>query len=497
MKRINEMTKGMVTLNKTADGFDFALASPMAKDMLSNAAKALGMTTEELTKQAFRMREIQQTRSQMNSKGFTKDEKDIIEGLAKFDKTTGRMFVQIGSQRKDVSNLAKNDIAALESQKSSLEARALASQTFDTAMQNTIMELKSTLLPVLKGINAVLEFIRPTIISMTEWFGDLSKGNKDILAGAGAVAGVLMLASPMIRMMKGMLPSIGGIMGGAGGAARGGSKGISRSVGRGVAGGAARGGGMAALGKGAGVGVAAVGIGTGVMLAAKGISALADSMSKLSVEQLESFERVALGLAIAIPAMAVGMVILGKAAEASVIGIGIMTLAVMGIGGAIGMAAAGIGYMGEGLAMLDGTDLSGIGGDLASIGAATLLFANPISMIGVAGMATAVMAIASSSNGMQIVGDAFASIGAVMSGSVGQLADVKNTIQSIASTDISSNSGIGQLVQMLSKPLKVEFSEQEVALVANIDVSMGGSSFYTEIAKKTPAQLVHLNKGSV
>ena len=50
---------------------------------------------------------------------------------------------------------------------------------------------------------------------------------------------------------------------------------------------------------------------------------------------------------------------------------------------------------------------------------------------------------------------------------------------------------------MLSKPLKVEFSEQEVALVANIDVNMGGSSFYTEIAKKTPAQLVHLNKGSV
>jgi len=496
MKRINEMTQGMVTLNKTADGFDFALASPMAKDQLSQAAKALGMTTEELTKQAFRMREIQQTRSQMNSKGFTKDEKDIIEGLAKFDKTTGRMFVEIGGIATDVSNIGSDQLSGLKEQSASLKQRALDSQTFDDAMKNTIMELKSTLLPMLNGINSVLEFIRPIVTNISEWFGDLSKTNKDILSGAGAIGAVLMMASPMIRILKGILPSIGGLIGGAG-------KGIARTATKGVGGlakgasGAARGGGMAALGKGAGVGVAAVGMGTGIMIAAKGVAALADSMSKLSVEQLESFERVALGLAIAVPLMAAGMLIFGKAAEVSAIGIGILTLAVLGIGAGIGIAAAGIGYMGEGLAMLSGADLSGIGGDLAAIGAATLLFANPITMLGVAGMAASVMAIASSSNGMKIVGDAFTSIGAVMSGSVGQLADVKNTIQSIASTDVSSNSGIGQLVNMLSKPLKVQFSEQEVALVANIDVNVGDSSFYTNIAKKVPAQLVHVQGGSV
>lgn len=493
MKRINEMTKGMVTLNKTADGFDFALASPMAKDMLSQAAKALGMTTEELTKQAFRMREIQQTRSQMNSKGFTKDEKDIIEGLAKFDKTTGRMFVEIGGQRKDISNLAKNDIRALEAQKSSLEARAEASQTFDDAMRNTIMELKSSLLPLLQGINSVLVWVREGVKSFTDMLGGTTKANKDILATVGKVGGILMLALPMMKMMKGMLPSIGGIMGSAGG-------GVGRSVGR-SAGGAlgkgaaagARGGGMAALGKGAGVGVAAVGIGTGVMLAAKGISQLADSMTKLEGTQILGLAAIMTAMALSAYFLAPAITAIGAAGTAGSLGLLAIGAAAVGVGAAVYMATTGIGNMAEGLAMLENVDMINIGLGIAAIGAGAL--ASTLGIVGMVGMTASVLAIASTADNMERVGNAFGNISAVMKGSSSDLAGVQDTINSIASTDVGSNSGIGQLVTMLQKPLKVEFADKEVALVANVDVNIGDSNFVTEMSKKIPARVVDLQTG--
>ena len=479
MRRINEMTKGMVTVRKTAEGFSFELASPMARDQLTQAAQALGLSTEELTQQAFRMREIQLTRSQMFNKGFTEEERNIIEGLAKFDRTTGRMFVEIGNQRKDISDLARNDIKALITQRETLESRALAAQTFDEAFRNTVLELKSTLLPMLQGINSILKDVRPFVTSITDWIGDLSKTNKDILKIVGMVTGVAMLASPLIKILKGLVPSVSSVvsasLGRSTASAASSTMSGSQLLGRGRGALAAgKGKALAGLGTGVGVGAAGLGIGGGVMLAAKGISELADSMAKLDNKQVEALERIATTLSIAFPAAAIGVGVLAAVATPAAVPLLALGGAILGMGAGIGIATAGIGYMSEGLSKLADVDLLKIGTGLASVGAASLLFANPLTTIGLGATTASILAIGSSADNLERVGNAFYNIGAVLKGSSSQFKDVKDTIQAIANTEISANSGIAQLTSLLSKPLKVEFNDKEVSLITNVDLNVDG-----------------------
>ena len=497
-KRINEMTKGMVTMNKTAEGFEMQIASPMAQDQLANAAKALGMSTDELTQQAFRAREIQQIRSQMFGKGFTGKEKELIEGLAKFDKNTGRMMVEIGGAATDVSSLTTDQIRVLQQEQKTLEERAKESQTFDQAMKNTIMELKSALLPMLQGVNSLLKKARPVIETITNFFND-NDWAKNLLGAAGMMMGAGMLwktfISPLTLAAK-AFSSVGG-----GGIGRGIGKSVigdvagdtakgASSAGKGVAKGA--GGGM--LKGGLGIGGAALGIGGGIGIAALGISKLSDSMSKLNTEQLKTLQNIIIGLGVAIPALAGGMLIFGKAAETSALGIGILTAAVLGVGTGIGVAANGIGYMAEGLSRLDGVDLSGIGTGMLSIGGAALMMGNPFSIAGLGALTASAMAIGSEADKLERVGNAFYNIATVLKGDSSQFDKIKETIKSIASIDMNDNSVFGELKQLLSQPLKVEFSEKEVGFVANIDLRMGDTNFITEISKKIPARIVDLQQ---
>lgn len=492
-KRINEMTKGMVTMNKTAKGFELQIASPMAQDQLAAAAKALGMTTDELTQQAFRMREIQQTRSQMFSKGFTKDEKEIVEGLAKFDKNTGRMMVEVGGVATDVSQLTSKQVQALKQEQSTLEERAKASQSFDKAFENTVMQLKSTLLPLLNNINSVLETIRPPVEKLIKFFDESNSWVK----GGMLVAGALLFSATKLGIAFAkakVLDAVG--VGGKGGvgsvlskSAVGGTS--PKSVGGAVAKGA---GGSGMLKGGLGIGAAGVGIGAGVGAAAVGISELADSMSKLTPEQAETLENIAMTLAIAFPAAAIGIAAVAAVAAPAAIPLLALGAAFLGIGAGVGIAAAGIGYMAEGLSTLDGVDLSGIGGGLLSIGAASLMFANPASLVGLGAMTASMMTIASSADNLERVGNAFYNIGTVLKGNSSQLKEVRDIIKDISAAEVSSDSAIAQLSQMLSKPLKVEFSEKEVGFVANIDLTMGDSNFITKISKKIPARIVDLQQ---
>lgn len=483
MKRINSMTKGMVTLNKTAKGFEFEMASPMAQDMLAKAAKALGMTTDELTQQAFRMREIQQTRSQMAGKGLSKGDKELIEGLAKFNSKTGRMMVEIGGVATDVSKLGSNQMEALRTQKTSLEERALASQTFDEAFKNTIQELKATLLPLLKGINSVLTWLRPIVTNFTEWFSGLGGVSQTLLAAGGLL---LMAATTFAKNKIGSAISgrLGGGAGGMsmfGGASGKGVKGIGKGMGA-----AGKGAGMRSMGAGAGVGMAALGAGAGIGLAAVGISSLADSMAKLTPQQAESLESIVSSIAwmsgiAVVAAAAIG--IFGVASSAASLGLLAFGGAVLMVGAGIGIAAAGIGYMGEGLAKLDGVNLDGVGLGMMGIGAAALMMGNPIGLIGVAAMTASVIAIGANASNLERVGNAFANISAVMKGSSSDLENVKNTINSISSADMGST-GIAELASILSKPIQVKFADQEVAIRTNIDLNMDSSVIVSKVVEQ-------------
>lgn len=503
-KKINEMTKGVVTFKKQADGTIEKFIAPQDIDRLNKVGEALGMQSGELVEQALRMADIQKMRHQMMGSGLSTKDMELVEGIAEMS-DNGTFTVKVGKEVKAISDLTRNDIKALETQKKSLEERAKASQTVEDAFRNTILELKTSLLPILKTINGVLETVRPIADKFLDWFDSLNGWGKIGMAVAGALtlAGASLLkAFLQAKVMNSFGGSgIGGLGKGAaasGGGMLSGSQMLGQGKGAMAAG---KGAGLSALGKGAGAGLAAVGVGGGIAIAAKGIGSLAESLSKLDEKQLATLEKISLGLGIALPAMAVGMVLVGKAAEASVIGIGILTLAVLGIGAGIGMATAGIGAMAEGLSTLmdtaNPTDLLKMAGGMTALAGASVLFANPLSMVGLAGMSASVLAMAKAGPGMDQVGSAFEKIGVVLQGSSSQLKEVKDTIQAISSTEVGSNSAIANLANLLSKPLKVEFADKEVGFVAKIDVNMDGQKMFDtmNIARKVEIKQIMYREG--
>lgn len=484
MKRINEMTKGLFTLRKTAEGFNFEIASPMAKDQLDIAAKALGMNVDELTQQAQRMREIQQTRSQMFNKGLSTKEKDMIEGLAKFNTKSGRMFVEIGGISTDVSNLTKQQVDNLKIQTTSLEKRALAAKTFDEAFSNTIEELKATLLPMLNGINNVLGFIRPIMISFTDWVGELSQTSKNLLSVGGMfVAGGMIISSVLMALKTFRNNTIAkGIKGGAGNVRGGGGGGGAGNVTGGLG-----------FKSGLGIGAAGLGIGAGIGVAALGISKLAESMAKLDETQIYALPATVLAIGAAGWMLAPAIGAVGAATTAGSLGLLALGAAALGVTAGIGVMATGIGEMAKGLSTLDKVDLSGIGNDILKIAGAGI--GGSFGILGLAAMTTSIMGIASTASDMERVGNAFYNIGAVLRGSSSQFKEVKDAINGIASIDISNNSGINRLTEILSKPLRVQFDDKEIAFVANIDLSVGNNDFVTKITKIIPATLTDYSTG--
>lgn len=500
-KKINEMTKGVVTFKKQADGSIEKFIAPQDIDRLNKVGEALGMQSGELVQQALRMADIQKIRQQMMGSGLDSKQMEIVEGIAEMS-DNGTFTVKVGNEVKAISDLTANDIKVLEAQKVSLEERAKMSQTVEEAFKNTINELKTSLLPVLKSINFVLQSVRPIAETFLDFFDNSPTWVKGLMAAGVALTaagGMLLKAfiqAKVSNLVGSGVSSGGSMLGGLGKGATTSSGGLGKSA---MA--AGKGAGLSGLATGAGVGLAAVGAGGGVAIAAKGIGSLAESLSKLDEKQLATLEKISLGLGIALPAMAVGMVLVGKAAEASVVGIGILTLAVLGIGAGIGMATAGIGAMSEGLKSLmdtaNPTDLLKMAGGLTTLAGASVLFANPLSMVGLGGMTSSILAMSKAGPGMEQVGSAFEKMSVVLQGSSSQLKEVKDTIQAISSTEVGSNSAIANLTSLLSKPLKVEFADKEVGFVAKIDVNMDGQKMFDtmNIARKVEIKQIMYKEG--
>ncbi len=201
-KKINEMTKGVISFRKMADGTFEQFMSPADRDRLTRAADVLGLQKDELIEQGRRMAEIQQIRAQMFGTGLSSSEKEIIEGIAKFDNETKKFIVEIGDTKANIEDLNRSQLKGFAAQAKSLEDRAKAALTFDEALKATIEELKLTLMPILNGINAVLKFASPLAKAITNavgWFASTNFG-KAFLTGAG-----LLLAGATILRASGIL----------------------------------------------------------------------------------------------------------------------------------------------------------------------------------------------------------------------------------------------------------------------------------------------------
>ncbi len=390
-KKINNLTKGVVSFRRMSDGTFEHFISPADIDRLRRSADVLGLQSNELMEQARRMAEIQKIREQTRGLGLSEKEQEIIESLTKFDSDLGRFTIDIGGEIHNLERLSSQQLKMFAQQGKTLEQRAIAAQTFDEAFRATIEELKTVLLPLLSGINKILSDIRPIAIKINEWVSNLSDANKNLIIGMGKALLVIKGLTIVFKLGRALWIKTMMFYTGMGALLKG--LGTLKTVGGGVMGkhgkpinapalkafqmgqinrekellriqreranlGGARAGraGMGVMRGGVGVGAAAVGIGGGVAIAAMGIAQLAEAMKDLSPENAKLLRDIGTTLAITFPLAAIGVALTGKslaAASPALLKFGVSLLAVGAgvalIGGGIALAGKGIQFVFEGV----------------------------------------------------------------------------------------------------------------------------------------------------
>ena len=499
-QKINNMTKGIAQFRKTADGTFEAYISPMDLDRMERAGKALGLSREEMAKQAKQMLKMRSISADLIGTGIGKEDREMIAGMAEFNSKTGEYFVNLKGASVSIASIGRQHLDALRKQNDDLNDRALAAQTFDDAWNNTIQEFKATLLPLVKGINDALQSARPFISKGLDWFGKLMKGMDGFMVKAGFVVAGLVAGARLIsgafakaQQIKGLWDIVGAKTGGgntgkASGAA---PKATKPAVGKG----AAKHAGKGMLRGGAGVGAAALGIGAGIGAAALGIAELAKAMKDLDEDQLNALMVIGGGLATILPLMAIGFAALTPVLSVATPAMYAFGGAVALVGAGIGVAAAGIGYMAGGIAKLgDPVVAENMGKTAAGVTELMGAFTGGLFGGGLTGMlqgigkfttmSLAVRDMAAQSAGMKGVGDSFKNIAAVMNGDPTQLDRIKNTIQAISDMDTSNSSAIGQLSKLLSQPLTVRFADDKVAINVDATLELDGDVLYRKVISK-------------
>jgi hypothetical protein len=473
-QKINEMTKGVATFKKNAEGGFETFISPMDMDRLERVGQALGMQRGELAEQSRRMLEISKMKQQMI--GLDKKQMEIASGLAKREGDSLQYYVEIAGKKKMLNQLSETDISNLEKQSKALEARAKSAKTFDEEFVNTVQMFKSSMLPILQGINSILDNqIRPLIETIQGVLNGKSEAMKSFLIGAGKALAIGVALTKSVGLVTSMYNKIGiGKMGGLMGKKGGGA---GSAVGKA----AKSGGGLSALGTGAGVGIAAAGVGAGVMLASKGIAQLAESMSKLDETQIWALPATMLAMSVGAFALAPAITAVGAAGTAGSLGLLALGAAAVGVGFGINLAATGIGAMAESFATLDGVDLSGIAGGILSIGGAALMIGNPMGIAGMIGITSAVSSIGSNADNLERVGNAFYNINSVLQGSASQFKEIRATIDAINSMESGGESAFASLASILNKPLKVEFADNNATFNATVNLNVDGKKIADSI----------------
>jgi len=496
-EKIADMTKGLVSFRKMADGSFEKFISPADRDRIAAVAKSMGMEASALTEIAERQAEVQKMRNQMAGTGLSAEQKKIVEGAAQWNKETGKFQVQLGNSMINIGELTKTQAKSFEQEQVLLKDRAKEAMTFDETLKAMIETLKAALLPLLNTINVVLK----PVAKIADGFSKLAgKGAWGIAAAAstlliGATAWKVGVAS--FGKLMGKWVQTGGFKGALGSAMGGGGKGAGSGAFKGIApgeigsdftqtgqirkgaAGLHQAKGTASLKRGLGSGAAMAGAGAGIAIAAVGISKLADSMSKLTPEQADSLEKIAITLAVTFPLAALGIAAVGGVATASAVGLLALGGAMLLIGGGIFLATKGIGDMATGLAKLNdsgggaGAKLTGVAGGITAImlamgaGGLPMLFAFNNSL----------RRMAKSSDGIEKIGVAFSHITAALSGSKEDFMAVEQAVKSIGSSNVRGGGYFAELSALLSKPLQVEFAKGKVSMTNDITLNMDGQKF--------------------
>jgi len=458
------------------------------------------MEAGALTEIAERQAEIQKMRRQMSGTGLSAEQKELVEGAAQWDQSTGKFQVKLGETMMNIGELTKEQAKAFGQEQVTLEERAKQAMTFDESFKATIETLKAALLPLLNTVNKVLTRITPLIDGLSKIAGTKggwAKAGGILLAAGGlfklASFGLNQFAKSFVQTGMGKaMQNIGQGGLGSGGGGKSGFKGIAPGgigsdftktgqIRKGAAG-LQQAKGVRSLAAGAGAGAAMAGAGAGVMLAAKGISQLADSMAKLTPEQAEQLASIVKSLAwfmVGAAGAAVGIAAIGLAGTGAAVGLLAFGGAMLMVGAGIGIATMGIGKMATGLALLNesgggaGKQLTGVAGGITAImlamgaGGIPMLFAFNNSL----------RRMAKSSDGIEKIGVAFSHITAALSGSREDFIAVENAVKSIGSSNVRGGGYFAELSSLLSKPLQVEFAKGKVSMTNDITLNMDGQKF--------------------
>jgi len=488
-QKINEMTKGMASLVKTADGFEMQV-TPMDLDRLREASDALGIKFEDLVESTKQMGHYQKMNNQLVGKGFSKDQLETIQAMAKLDGKSG-IYKVMG---KNIADLTAAEVEKLKLEQTTLADRAKNAQTFNEKFENTLNLLKASLLPLLDGVNSIMTFIQPFVIKFGEAVQWMTK--TDFGKGAGLFLGGALILQK-IGLTK-MLPNVLGKAGGAVGSAGGGAGGAIGGGG-GASFGSGAGGALKGLGTGAGVGLASAGIGAGINIAAQGIAKLADSMAKLTPDQAKTLQNIAMTLAISFPLAAIGIAAVAAVAAPAALPLLALGAAMLMIGGAVGIAAAGIGYMagnfGNLMKSADPKKVFELAAGIGALSVSMYAFAGAglLATLGGGGMIAQLLVLAALAPRINQIGESFKNMGTVLNASPESLTKFKETLDAIS--NFKSGDSLSELKDLFAKPLRVEFDKKNVSMNVDVNLKVDSEVLARVVAKKVASLQVAYSEG--
>lgn len=469
-KEMNQMLKGIYSFNKATGDFS---ASAYEMDRLRAVAEATGRDYKELAQEATTLARIDMAKSQIRLPLGDKD-KEMLTSMATMSKN-GIFSIKVKGDTVDLSKLTNQQISLLKQEKEKLDTMVTQNQSFDELYKNFIMELKASLLPLLEQLNWVLSGVRSITSQIPENIKPIL--TKSLAGGALLLAGVSTLG-PILKMFSFSLSSFKDIfsLGKKGGNI---TNTITNTVGSSspdlakstvqqqafnqtTSNPAVTSGNYARAASIAAIGVAALGIGAGIMLATKGFSGLANSISKLSPEQLNTLSTSIISLSVVFGGLIVGLGVLaytpaGPAAIGMLMGLGGAFLA---LGGGIGIASAGIGYMLDKFTKLNESVVG-------------------LQNVNFKGMET----------GFKIASD-------FLTKDDSNLVKLKETLETISKMDFSNIKPLKELKNIIEKGIEVRFAKgQEANLVVHNHIVIDNQKFALKNTEKAMLEIKRKNVG--
>lgn len=427
--RPEEFIKKLNEMNRSVYHFNASTgelqSSAFDLDRLRAVADATGVPFEQLNQQARRIAEIDFAKTKITG-NLSKDEKDFIANMAQFNKATGKFEIELGRDTLDIRNIGREQLMALREQKDSLEQRALDSQTFDKAFRASIEELKTIALPLIINLN---DFLRR--------FQEYSAAAKIGIIGLSGV-----LVSGLAKGTSLLVTGIGGT--------------------------------FAKFLAGLKVSMSMPSIGGGI---GKGL--------------LSGLGGIGTALSSAIPGLLTLSLVLGS-----------VGLAAMGVGKGIEFATTGLSKLFSSLTPEVAQSINDIGWGFGKIGLGLATFGNPLTIAGIGAFSLFLGALSFNKNNLNNLSDLAV---AMANGTQGFIAfgDVMDKVRMVNNdktidklrnlvselNNIQISNPINELKELLSKPLKVEFADNNVDMVVNISNIMDGKilskNIYPHIVKLT------------